>query len=265
MSLALVLAAAAGPFLYAYTCTGTIVRLNASGTPVGHWEARKLLPKDFAPDVRDGCLLNGLQYDRRSKRLLAVVPKEPTVDPEGNRNHRLVSFLAPSMRFGGSVDLPVPTSQPAEIDANGRVRFLVFSDGKYKRYETSLSPSETPALEGDAKEVPEEPKASDPASRLEASLAPDQRPVRLGLDGRFGLVEAKGGKVQVFDVRTLKRVATGRAPEGATFACLAPGGRLALYTRAGRLQAVRFTGRSPKSVAPDLDFDKTTACVSAPR
>ncbi len=89
--------------------------------------------------------------------------------------------------------------------------------------------------------------------------------VRPGLDGKFVLVEMTNGTLEVYDARTRKRLALGRRPDQGTFACLAPGGRLALYIVEGHLQAVRLPGGTPKAAAPEVRLDRTTTCVAAPR
>src|SRR5260370_32869065 len=155
----------AATFIYLYTCTGTIVKVDAkSGSAVGHWEASKLLPKELAIDVRDGCLLNSLQYDSRARRLLAIVPAEPRMNAEGKRNHRLVAFELPSMHFEGSLTVP-PTAAVPEIAPQGRVHFEVSAD---EEYETVVAASKELQWAGGARKRPAEAAGLDPAHQMAA-------------------------------------------------------------------------------------------------
>ena len=251
----------AATFIYFYTCTGTIVKVEAKfGKAVGHWEASKLLPKELAIDVRDGCLLNNLQYDAHGKKLLAIVPADATVDASGKRNHRLVAFDLLSMHFAGSLVLP-PTAAVPEIAPEGRVHF----DMSDEQYESVVDASKELQWVGGSRKRPAEAAVLDPAHQMAAKLSQGQHLSRLSLDGKHILVESKGGKLAVYSALTGKQTTEGKWPDKGRFICLAPGGRLAFYNVDSRLQVIQLPGGTAKPVAADVEIDRSATCVAAPQ
>jgi hypothetical protein len=103
--------------LYLYDCGGQVLKLDRSMHDVAQqWDLQSQFQALVPPGLRDGCYINGLRYDPKSRRLFTVVPKEPVVRVDGTRGYLLVAADVPAMRVAASAALPLATERAPTLE-----------------------------------------------------------------------------------------------------------------------------------------------------